>query len=242
MQEAPQEQSGSVWKTPYAKQVMSNAAMSALIGGVLLVLVSRVIALYEPKQEAALLSFAAVTYNWSIQYGGFALLIAAALCFLAVPYALVIDAIITAIIGAAWITSSGLLVMLGYGFMNDILFIAIGAYFIYMARNNLIAHRSVLKIGNDPVMMARSIGSESYGEMQRVDADQAAARAEALRRVVSQKEDGRTTNPSGQQQAQDPARRKGVTPPPMNVDVSKVREEKEPPPDGFLADFGKDDG
>lgn len=244
MQEAPIEQVGrsaSVWKTPYAKQEFMNVAVSALIGGILLVLVSRVIVPYEYKQDTALLSFVAITFNVSIQYGGYALLLAALLCYLSVPYALLYDAVVTALIGAAWIISCGTLVVLGKGFWDDILFIAIGMYFLFVARQNLVAHRRITRLEISSDMAGGMRENLEQWAPQPVDADQAASRAEALKRVISQKADARTAEKSSSSSAGAARSIEPSTPAPERVDVSQVDEGKEPPPSGFLADLGKDE-
>jgi hypothetical protein len=223
--------------SPVARQHMNQVAFSALIGAGLMLFVGFGVNLVGVSGNAVYDNSTAA-FTWTMKVGGLAMLAAAALCYAGWRPGLLIDAILAAAIGASMAVNGA--IWLVYGNMMGILLLVFTFLFLHSAKGSWEACRFLAgSAGEVPVNGPRTM--EEAASV--VDADRAADRAKALKRVMAGKSDESSLSEGAPIQSPGearPAARNESPAPPPSPPVPKGADEKEPPPGGFLAELGQD--
>jgi hypothetical protein len=202
--------------------------------------------------------YAAFATVWTFRAGGIALVVVGMLCLSGRRGSLMANAILDLVIGLVF-TVSGAILLIDGG-PSGLLIALFGLMSLGSARWDWNAWRSVRSTvyGAGPASQAEPVDvawrpvDETEPDVPAVDADRAAGRAEALKRIVEQKRGIPRATPREDSPAIDDPEgaaspddrhgngRQSSTPPSAQSARPQPRAD-EPPPEGFLADFGRDE-
>ena len=196
-----------------------------------------------------LVDYAAFATVWTFRGGGIALLAVGLLCLSGWRESLLANALLDLAIGLVFAVS-GAILMVDHN-ASGLLIGLFGLMSLGSARWDWNAWRSVQRAMAGPAAEPGAEGSWEAGAPpaadDRVDADRAAGQVEALKRIVEQKRGTPPARPRAEPPAAEASSTgtQGVKPPsdsaPHSPAKRVVPQPDEPPPEGFLADLGRDD-
>lgn len=247
--------SGSEQRDPSARiPAIQQRAGSALFEGIILLAIGfwpdfLRMPVYDPGWTTA--DYAAAGVIWALRIGGAVMVAIAIASWLSWRSALLADALASLALGLVFMATGAILLMdTGFALVPAVL-VLIGFYDIHAARGSWLTHRS---LGGAVSWSSSSTGAGGglLPKDRPVDTthhEDASAKAEAARRLLATKQESRSegSKTSGPSEAQN----RNAPPPGSQPDAHEAdpsekpgtdrKNDEEPPPDGFLADFGRDD-
>ncbi|UCD30391.1 MAG: hypothetical protein JSV03_07965 [Planctomycetota bacterium] len=179
-----QTQNESVWKNSAVRDQVRQAAFSPLIAAALMLFFGffwyRGL---EGSLDSWIYNLSVKLFVGTLQIGGILMLLSAAICWTGRPQALLIDTVLTAIIGGLILVEG--LTWLVHGDGEGILLLIVGIFFAYSAKGTWTAYSGILAVGTKTVWAKQPDERQAPSSSAPQDPQ---AKEQALKRLLAKKQ------------------------------------------------------
>jgi len=210
----------------FSRQQMSEIAFSAAIGAAMMLLVGFVLDL-RGISDSEFYNFTVSAFTWTMKVGGVLMALVAGLLWVGLRPVLLVDAIFAMAIGVLMVGVGGVWVV-HQTLLNGVLSLVFGVIFVRSGWGSWLAYRGSSAGYAFPVASGQDDSSASPAVAT------PAARQEAMDRLLASKKREASPEPA-------PAVAKPAPEPPCPPAKVPPLAKNEPPPEGFLAELGRED-